>query len=148
MRNYNEDQYLRLLADILSLGSERGDRTGVGTRGVFGAQLRFDLSDAKLPLLTTKKVFFRAVFEELMWMLRAETDVKPLHDKGITIWDEWATKEKCAMFGRREGDLGLIYGHQWRAFGAFERTTLISDFYGLGAPKLVKLGYVNGSGFD
>ena len=110
-------QYLDLLGEILHRGRERKDRTGTGTIGLFGHQMRFDLREG-FPLLTTKRVYHRAIVHELLWFLRGETHVGPLHDAGVTIWDEWATAEQTARFGRKEGDLGPDYGHQWRNFGA------------------------------
>jgi thymidylate synthase len=79
--------------------------------------MRFDLREG-FPLLTTKRVYVRAIVHELLWFLRGETHVKPLHDAGVSIWDEWATAEQTARFGRPAGDLGPVYGHQWRNFGA------------------------------
>jgi thymidylate synthase len=110
-------QYLDLLRLILERGRERNDRTGTGTIGVFGHQMRFDLRQG-FPLLTTKKLHVRAIVHELLWFLRGETDVAPLKAANVTIWDEWATAEQTARFGRKEGDLGPVYGHQWRNFGA------------------------------
>lgn len=110
-------QYLDLLQDILDNGTGHDDRTGTGTTRVFGRQIRFDLSKG-FPLLTTKKVPFRLVAEELFWFLSGSTDVKKLQAKNVHIWDEWATKEQCARFGREEGDLGPVYGLAWRNFGA------------------------------
>ncbi len=110
-------QYLDLLADVLENGAERKDRTGVGTRSVFGRQVRYDLRSS-FPLLTTKKIHFRSVVHELLWFLRGETKVHSLQEQGVRIWNEWATAEQCARFGRSAGDLGPIYGHQWRNFGA------------------------------
>jgi thymidylate synthase len=117
MTNHVDEQYLDLLDHILSKGNDRGDRTGTGTRSVFGYQMRFDLTKG-FPLLTTKKLWTRAILEELVWFLSGSTNVKDLQDKGVTIWDEWATAEACAKFGREAGDLGPIYSHQWRHFGA------------------------------
>lgn len=113
-------QYLDLLQLILDRGKDREDRTGTGTRGIFGHQMRFDLREG-FPLLTTKKLHTRSIIHELLWFLRGETHVKSLQDVGVRIWNEWATAEQTARFGRAEGDLGPIYGHQWRNFGATER---------------------------
>jgi thymidylate synthase len=113
--------YLDLLRHVLAHGEIRADRTGTGTRGVFGYQMRFDLAKG-FPLLTTKKVHTKSVIQELLWFLRGETHVAWLKERGVSIWDEWATKEQCARFGRLEGDLGPIYGHQWRNFGGTEQS--------------------------
>ena len=109
--------YLELLQHIVDNGVKREDRTGTGTIGVFGYQMRFDLEEG-FPLLTTKKLHTKSIFHELLWFLSGSTNVKPLQGAGVRIWNEWATKEQTARFGRREGDLGPVYGHQWRNYGA------------------------------
>ncbi|MBL8951955.1 MAG: thymidylate synthase [Myxococcaceae bacterium] len=113
----SEAAYLGLLREVLESGRDRKDRTGVGTRGLFGGQLRFDLRRS-FPLLTTKKVHLKSIIHELLWFVRGDTQVKSLQAVGVSIWDEWATAEQTARFGRPAGDLGPVYGHQWRNFGA------------------------------
>lgn len=110
-------QYLSLLQHILDHGVQKDDRTGTGTLSVFGYQMRFNLQEG-FPLLTTKKLSTRSIFQELLWFLKGDTNVKSLQEVQVTIWDEWATAEQTARFGRQEGDLGPVYGHQWRNFGA------------------------------
>jgi thymidylate synthase len=112
--------YLDLLRAILEKGKDRADRTGTGTRGIFGYQMRFALGEG-FPLLTTKKVHIKSIVHELLWFLRGETHVQPLKDVGVRIWNDWATLEQTARFGRSEGDLGPVYGHQWRNFGGTPR---------------------------
>jgi thymidylate synthase len=112
--------YLDLLRHVLDHGRDRADRTGTGTRGVFGYQMRFDLREG-FPLLTTKKLHLRSIIHELLWFIRGETTLEYLKAHDVTIWDEWATPEQCARFGRQAGDLGPVYGHQWRNFGATRR---------------------------
>jgi thymidylate synthase len=109
--------YLDLLDRILREGRPRDDRTGTGTIGVFGHQMRFDLGEG-FPLVTTKKLHLKSIVWELAWFLQGRTDNQWLNEHGVTIWDEWATAEQCARFGRQPGDLGPVYGHQWRNFGA------------------------------
>ena len=109
-------QYQQLLKHILQNGTRHEDRTGVGTISVFGYQTRYDLRDG-FPIVTTKKVPFRWIFEELNWFLSGDTNEKNLQMRGVDIWAEWADAEHTSKFGREEGDLGPIYGYLWRNFG-------------------------------
>ncbi|GAB5355203.1 hypothetical protein AAMO2058_000185800 [Amorphochlora amoebiformis] len=119
--NIEEMAYLDIIRDIIENGDERPDRTGIGTRSKFGVQMRFSLRNGTLPLLTTKKVFWRGVAEELLWFISGSTDADLLRDKNIHIWDENAKREfldKRGLTDYEEGDLGPVYGFQWRHFGA------------------------------
>jgi thymidylate synthase len=107
-------QYLGLLQDILDHGAMRDDRTGTGTLGVFGRQLRFDLADG-FPLLTTKRLHLRSIIVELLWFLRGETNIAWLKENGVSIWDDWADAN---------GDLGPVYGKQWRSWQAPDRRSI------------------------
>ena len=109
-------QYQELLRHILENGVLHEDRTGVGTVSSFGYQTRYDLRDG-FPIVTTKRVPFRWVAEELFWFLTGDTNEQNLRDRGVDIWKEWADEEHTSRFGRNEGDLGPIYGYLWRSFG-------------------------------
>jgi thymidylate synthase len=109
-------QYHDILRSILSQGTEHQDRTGVGTISHFGFQTRFDLRQG-FPIVTTKRVPFRWIAEELFWFLSGDTNEANLRAQGVDIWKEWADQEHTSRFGREPGDLGPVYGYLWRSFG-------------------------------
>jgi len=118
--NLEENTYLDLLSKILTVGSIRDDRTGTGTKSIFGTQLRFSLENNQIPMLTTKKMFSKGIIEELLFFLRGETDTKLLEAKGVNIWKGNTSREfldKRGLSHLPEGDMGKGYGFQWRKFG-------------------------------
>lgn len=142
LTQHEEYQYLNLIRYILSDGESRPDRTGTGTLSIFAPpQLRFSLRDNVFPLLTTKRVFFRAVLEELLWFVKGDTNGKHLSERGIKIWDGNGSREYLDSIGlnhRREGDLGPVYGFQWRHFGA-EYVDCDADYSGQGVDQLAEV---------
>jgi len=136
--NLDEEQYLNLIRKILKEGAVRNDRTGTGTISIFGTQMRFNLRDDVIPLLTTKRVFWRAVVEELLWFIKGSTNANELKDKDVHIWDGNSSREfldKQGFSDREEGDLGPVYGYQWRHFGAPYKT-MNDDYTGKGVDQL------------
>jgi len=139
MKRHQEYQYLDLIRDILEHGEHRPDRTGTGTLSLFGPpQLRFSLEDNVFPLLTTKKVFTKAIFHELLWFVKGSTNGQELSDLGVKIWDGNGSREYLDSIGlshRAAGDLGPVYGFQWRHFGA-EYKDCHTDYTGQGVDQL------------
>jgi thymidylate synthase len=136
--SHPEQQYLDLVRRTILSGANRPDRTGTGTLSTFGAMMRFDLNDGSFPLLTTKRVFWKGVMEELLWFLSGSTDAKALSARGVKIWDANGSKEALASRGlneREEGDLGPVYGFQWRHWGA-EYVDRNTDYAGKGFDQL------------
>jgi thymidylate synthase len=139
--NLEELEYLNMVAEIIQNGSRKENRTGIDTLSLFGRTMRFSLRDSTIPLLTTKRVFWRGLAEELLWFISGSTNSKELSDKGIRIWDGNGSKdflEKRGLGHREEGDLGPVYGFQWRHFGA-EYSDMNADYTNKGVDQLKEL---------
>ncbi|KAE8752504.1 hypothetical protein FOCC_FOCC000627 [Frankliniella occidentalis] len=135
---HDEYQYLNLVKNIIRNGNVKEDRTGVGTCSIFGAQMRFSLRNGIFPLLTTKKVFMRGITEELLWFIRGSTNARELQEKKVNIWDGNSSRQFLDSMGftdREEGDLGPVYGFQWRHFGA-EYVDMFTDYSNKGIDQL------------
>lgn len=135
--SHDEYQYLRLVKNIITNGNVKGDRTGTGVRSSFGHQARYNLRKS-FPLLTTKRVFWRGVVEELLWMIKGHTDSKLLAERGVHIWDGNGSREfldKNGFVDREEGDLGPVYGFQWRHYGC-EYVDSKKNYDGMGIDQL------------
>ncbi|XP_038665131.1 thymidylate synthase [Scyliorhinus canicula] len=133
----DEHQYLQHIRNILETGSRKEDRTGTGTVSVFGLQARYNLRDS-FPLLTTKRVFWKGILEELLWFIKGSTNSNELSKKGVRIWDANGSRDyldKQGFQNREEGDLGPVYGFQWRHFGA-EYKDMHTDYSGQGIDQL------------
>jgi thymidylate synthase len=140
---HEEHQYLDQIRHVINHGKIRLDRTGVGTKSVFGFFSRYSLRDNTLPLLTTKKVFLKGIIEELFWFIKGSTNAKELSKKGVKIWVGNSSREfldKHGFKNREEGDLGPIYGFQWRHFGA-EYKDMHTDYTGQGVDQLKEVIY-------
>lgn len=135
--NKEEQQYLDTIQLLLDRGFTKGDRTGTGTLSVFGHTMRFSLRDS-FPLLTTKRVFWKAIVEELLWFIRGSTNAKELAEKNVHIWDANGSRaflDKSGFYDREEGDLGPVYGFQWRHSGA-DYKDMYHDYTGQGVDQL------------
>ena len=141
VEEHEEMQYLSWIEKIIASGTERQDRTGTGTKSLFGVQMRYSLRNNVLPLLTTKKVFWRGVAEELLWFISGDTNAASLQKKNIRIWDGNGSREFLDGLGlveRETGDLGPVYGFQWRHFGA-KYTNMHEDYTGKGVDQLANV---------
>merc|ERR1712226_358417 len=138
--NHDEYEYINLIKKILKDGHERDDRTGTGTIGLFGAQMRFDLTKS-FPLLTTKRVFWRGVLEELLWFIKGSTNASELSSKNVKIWDANGSRsflDSRGLTSNEENDLGPVYGFQWRHFGA-DYKTMHQDYKNQGVDQLANV---------
>jgi len=137
-REHDEYQYLKLIQHVLDRGTHKPDRTGTGTISYFGTQSRYSLRNGTMPLLTTKRVFWRGIVEELLWFIRGSTNANDLTDRGVHIWDANGSREfldKLGFHDRPQGDLGPVYGFQWRHFGAQYRG-MNDNYQGQGVDQL------------
>lgn len=137
---HEEMQYLEAINEIINSGNDKDDRTGVGVISKFGYQMRYDLSES-FPLLTSKDVYWKGVVEELLWFLRGDTNAKNLSEKKVRIWDGNGSREfldKSGFTEREEGDLGPVYGFQWRHFGA-EYSTMHDNYEGQGVDQIQQI---------
>jgi len=137
IERHEEYQYLEAIQKIISSGVQKSNRTGIDTKAIFGMQSRYSLKDT-FPLLTTKRVFWRGILEELLWFVKGSTSMRELADKNVHIWDANGSREFLDSRGLQhleEGDLGPVYGFQWRHFGA-EYTDMHADYTGLGVDQL------------
>jgi dihydrofolate reductase/thymidylate synthase len=140
LKEHEEYQYLKLVSELIAEGTPMGDRTGTGTLAKFGHTMRYSLQDS-FPLLTTKRVYWKGVVEELLWMIKGDTNANHLSEKGVRIWDGNGTREFLDQRGlphREVGDLGPVYGFQWRHFGA-KYETMHTDYTGQGVDQLQDL---------
>jgi thymidylate synthase len=138
--NNEEIQYLDIIRKIIEKGAPKIDRTGTGTRAIFGEMMKFSLKEVSFPLLTTKKVFFRGIAEELLFFIKGDTNTNHLSEKGVKIWDAHSSKEFLTKRGfpnREQGDIGPSYGFQWRHFGA-KYTDMNADYTGQGVDQLAE----------
>ncbi|XP_067831558.1 thymidylate synthase [Heptranchias perlo] len=139
-QQHDELQYLQHIRNILETGFQKDDRTGTGTISVFGLQARYNLRDS-FPLITTKRVFWKGILEELLWFIKGSTNSNELSEKGVRIWDANGSRDyldKQGFISREEGDLGPVYGFQWRHFGA-EYKDMHTDYSGQGVDQLQKV---------
>ncbi|CAF1401960.1 unnamed protein product [Rotaria sordida] len=140
--NHEEKQYLNIVKEIIEKGVKKSDRTGIGTLSIFGpTNMRFNLRNGCFPLLTTKRVFWRGVIEELLWIISGKTDANILNEKNVKIWNDNGTREfldKLGFTQRQEGDLGPVYGFQWRHYGA-KYIDCKTDYTGQGIDQLAQL---------
>lgn len=139
MEQHNEEelQYLNLCKTILKNGKRKSDRTGVGTISIFGTQMRYSLR-THFPLLTTKQVFWKSVLKELLWFIKGDTNANTLKKQNVKIWDGNSSRQfldSIGLFHREEGDLGPVYGFQWRHFGA-KYIDMHADYNGQGVDQL------------